>query len=144
MLRNALTKQRRPAWAVLLCLFLASSAWAQVGAALSGTVTDPTHALVSAATVTVKNVDTGAVRSTMTDSAGYYQVVSLPVGAYEIDVTKGGFAEAIRTGVHLVVGQEATVDFTLTLGEVSQHLTVDADAPPVNLSTVDISGLVGT
>lgn len=125
-----------------LCLS-ASSIWAQVGAALSGTVADQSHALVSAATVTVKNTDTGAVRSTTTDSAGRYQVVSLPVGAYEIHVVKSGFAEAIRTGVHLVVGQDATVDFTLSLGEVSQQLTVDADAPAVNVSTVDISGLVG-
>jgi len=117
--------------------------WAQVGAALSGTVTDPSHAVVSVATVTVKNADTGAVRGATTDSAGHYQVVSLPVGAYEIHVTKGGFAEAIRTGVHLVVGQDATVDVALSLGEVSQHLTVDADAPAVSVSTVDISGLVG-
>ena len=79
----------------------------------------------------------------MTDRAGRYQVVSLPVGAYEIHIVKSGFAEAIRTGVNLVVGQDATVDFTLSLGEVSQHLTVDADAPAVNVSTVDISGLVG-
>lgn len=134
---------RKLAFPLALCLFSTSALWAQVGAALSGTVTDPTHALVSAATVTVKNVDTGAVRSTTTDSAGYYQVVSVPVGSYEIHVTKGGFAEAIRTGVHLVVGQDATVDFALSLGEVSQHLTVDADVPPVSVSTVDISGLVG-
>ena len=134
---------RKFAVCLAFCFLSVSSVWAQVGAALSGTVTDPTHALVSAATVTVKNADTGAVRGTTTDSAGHYQVVSLPVGAYEIHVVKAGFTEAIRTGVHLVVGQDATVDFTLSLGEVSQHLTVDADAPPVNVSTVDISGLVG-
>src|SRR5579872_634520 len=62
-----------------LALFLtfclsASSIWAQVGAALSGTVSDQSHALVSAATVTVKNLDTGAIRGTATDSSGRYQV----------------------------------------------------------------------
>ncbi len=134
---------RRLVFSSTLCLLSLSPVWAQVGAGLSGTVTDPSHALVSGATVTVKNADTGAARSATTDSAGHYQVVSLPVGAYEIDVTKVGFSEAVRTGVHLVIGQDATVDFTLTLGEVSQRVTVDADAPAVNLSTVDISGLVG-
>jgi hypothetical protein len=124
-------------------LLLMPSIRAQVGAALSGTVTDPSHAVVSAAAVTVKNADTGAVRGTTTDSAGQYQVVSLPVGNYEIHVTKTGFAEAVRTGVHLVVGQDATVDFSLSLGEVSQHVAVEADAPAVNVSTTDISGLVG-
>jgi len=123
-----------------LCI---SPLWAQVGAGLLGTVTDPSHAVISGATVTVKNASTGASRSTTTDSAGQYQVLSLPVGDYEIHVTRAGFAEAIRTGVHLVVGQDATVDFGLSVGEVSQKLTINADAPAVSLATNDISGLVG-
>lgn len=118
-------------------------AWGQVGAALSGTVADQSQSAVMGAAVTVKNNGTGAVRGTTTDGAGQYQVVSLPVGEYEIHVTKNGFAEAIRTGVHLVVGQDAVVDVTLSVGSVSQQLTVTADAPPVSLSTTDISGLVG-
>ena len=118
-------------------------AFAQVGAALSGTVADQSKSAVPAAAVTVRNAGTGAVRGTTTDSAGRYQVVALPVGEYEIHVAKTGFAEAIRTGVHLVVGQDATVDVTLSLGSVSQQLTVTGDASPVSVSTTDISGLVG-
>ena len=92
--------------------------------------------------MTVKNANTGAVRETTTDQAGRYQVVSLPIGTYEIHVTRTGFAEAIRTGVHLVVGQDA-VDVSLNLGSVSQQVTVNADAPAVGVSATDISGLVG-
>lgn len=133
----------RLVFCLAVCLATIPQVWAQVGAALSGTVTDPSHAVVFGANVTVKNTDTGAVRRSVTDGAGQYQVVSLPVGGYEIHVTKGGFAEAIRAGVHLVVGQNATLDFSLSLGEVSQQLTVNADAPPVSVATNDISGLVG-
>jgi len=153
MLKDILTAQLKTAsgpsmtsrllFGLVAGLLFMPSIWGQVGAALSGTVTDPSHAVVSAANVTVKNANTGAVRGTTTDSAGRYQVVSLPVGNYEIHVTKTGFAEAVRTGVRLVVGQDATVDFTLSLGEVSQHVAVEADAPAVNVSTTDISGLVG-
>jgi hypothetical protein len=116
---------------------------AQVSAMLTGTVTDQSGALVSGVSIAVKSVDTGAVRNTVTDSLGRYQVFSLPVGEYKIRAQKAGFAEQVRTGVHLVVGQTATVDFSLRLGEASQAVTVSADAPLVSVSTTDITGLVG-
>ncbi len=72
--------------------------------------------MVSGATVTVKSVDTGAVRTTSTDGSGLYRVLSLPVGEYEIRAQKPGFTDAVRTGVHLVVGQNATVDLGLSVG----------------------------
>src|SRR5712692_5320072 len=120
-----------------------SSLTAQVSAVVSGIVTDQSGAAVSAATVTVKSVDTGAVRTTSTDDSGLYRVFSLPVGEYEIRVRKSGFTEAIRTGVHLVVGQTATVDLALRVGGASEVVTVNADAPLVSVATNDISGLVG-
>jgi hypothetical protein len=115
----------------------------QVTAVMTGTVHDPSGAVVQGAAVTVKNVDTGAVRNTVTSGFGRYEILSLPVGGYEIRVSKQGFAEGIRTGVNLVVGQDATVDLTLKVGEGSQQATVDADAPLANVSTADISSLVG-
>jgi hypothetical protein len=91
----------------------------------------------------VKNLETGAARTTVTEEAGRYQVFSLPVGQYEVQVTKQGFAEEIRTGIRLLVGQEASVDVTLQVGEVTQGIEVNADAPVVSLTTADTSGLVG-
>jgi len=126
--------------AFLLC---AASAHAQVSAMLSGTVADQSGALVSAAAVTAKNVDTGAVRATVTDGEGHYQFFSLPVGQYEIRGAKAGFTEEVRTGVHLVVGQSATVGLALRVGESSQQVTVNGDAPLVGVTTASIAGLVG-
>jgi hypothetical protein len=116
---------------------------AQVSASLTGVVSDTSGARVPSAAITVKNLETGAARSTATDDSGRYQVLALPVGEYEIRVSKAGFQEQIRSGIHLVVGQEAVVDLTLQVGEVKQQVTVAGEAPIVNTTTRDISGLVG-
>jgi len=116
---------------------------AQVSAGLSGTVTDQSGAVVSAAVITAKNIDTGAARDTVTDATGHYQLSALPLGPYEVRARRTGFTEEIRKGVHLVVGQDGTVDLSLRVGESSQQVTIEADAPPVSLTTADISGVVG-
>ena len=57
---------------------------------------------------------------------------------------KPGFAEGIRTGIRLVVGQDASADLSLRLGSgVQEEVKVNGDAPEVSVSTQDISGLVG-
>src|SRR5689334_11844260 len=86
-----------------MLLFCLPSAHAQVSASIKGTVTDPSGAPVPAATVTAKNMETGAERNAITDDAGRYQFVWLAVGQYEMAVTKPGFQEAIRSGIRLVV-----------------------------------------
>lgn len=116
---------------------------AQVSATLSGTVTDPSGAVVTGASVIVTDEDRAAIRKSSTNRVGRYQVAALPVGHYEVRVNQSGFAEEIRTGINLVVGEDAAVDFTLRLGTSSQQVTVSEDAPLVNVSAADISGLVG-
>ena len=75
----------------IVFVLAAASACAQVSASLSGTVTDQSGATLSGSAVTAKNVDTGAVRGTVTDAEGRYQFFSLPVGQYEIRGAKAGF-----------------------------------------------------
>ena len=101
---------------ILLFVIFAPVSSAQVSATLAGAVTDQSGATVSGAAVTVKDLETGAIRNTTTGEAGQYQVFSLPIGEYEVRVTKQGFAEQIRTGIRLVVGQDARVDVTLSSG----------------------------
>ena len=121
----------------------AETMWAQVAASLSGVVTDPSGAAVAGASVTARDVETGEVRNTETDAAGRYQVFALPIGEYEITVRKQGFAEQVRSGVHLVVGQVASANLELRVGEVTQQIKVESDAPMAAVTTADISGLVG-
>lgn len=115
---------------------------AQVSADLSGVVTDQSGAAVTNAKVTLKSLDTGLLRISSSDQRGRYQFFALPVGLYEIRVTKGGFAEAVRSGIRLVVGQDANADVNLKVGRVTEEVRVNEDAPVVNLTTQDISGLV--
>ena len=129
----------------LLCLlsFCFASAGAQVTANLSGTVTDPAGAAIAGASVTAVDLGTGASRAAVTDQAGEYRLFELPVGHYELHATKDGFGEKVRTGILLVVGQDATADLSLQVGQVKQQVTVTENVPIVNGSTQDISGLVG-
>jgi hypothetical protein len=114
-----------------------------VSATLSGRVTDSTGGVVAAATVRANDLDTGVSRTVVTSQVGQYEMVALPLGRYEVRATKQGYAEQIRTGVVLVVGQDATADLILRVGQVKEQVTVTEDAPIVNVSTQDISGLVG-
>jgi hypothetical protein len=134
---------RLAALAVLLPCLYTSHATAQVSAVLSGRVIDQTGAVVSGATVTATNQDTGIARSAITHQTGLYELLALPIGRYKVSAKKTGFAEQVRTGISLVVGQDATVDFSLKVGQVSEQVKVEGEAALVNASTQDISGLVG-
>ncbi len=133
--------------ASLACFFAFSlfsiSVSAQVTAVLSGRVTDPTGAVISAATVTATSLETGMGRVATTNSEGLYELLALPIGHYQISAKKDGFAEQVQSGIVLVVGQDATVNFTLKVGQVTEQVKVESDAVLVNATTQDISGLVG-
>src|SRR5882757_2199962 len=129
--------------AAILISLGAHSASAQVSASITGVVTDASGAGVTAAAISVKNHETGAVRTTVTDIAGRYSVLALPVGEYEVKVAKQGFQDAIHSGIHLVVGQEANVDFLLQVSSAKTEINVSGDAPMVSVTTQDISGMVG-
>ena len=133
---------------MLLLAFVVFVCWgdfatAQVTASISGTAVDPSGAALPGATVTVKNIETGLLRRTVTNQRGRYIVAALPVGGYEITVEKRGFKSEIRTGISLVVAQQATVNFSLQIGEVKQRVVVSGKAPLVTTATDQTSGLVG-
>ncbi|MEI9811527.1 MAG: carboxypeptidase-like regulatory domain-containing protein [Acidobacteriota bacterium] len=121
-------------------LFLAP-ANAQV-ASISGRVIDSTGAGVSDAMITVKNTETGAVRTTTTDMTGSYRVTSLSVGAHEVRAEKAMFKTTVRNAINIVVGQDAVVNFSLELGPVTESITVTDEVPVVNTTTSQVFGLV--
>jgi hypothetical protein len=115
----------------------------QVAARIKGVVADSSGAPVGSAKLTATNTETEAMRTAVTDDAGRYQIVALAIGRYEVTVSKSGFQNAIRTGIRLVIGQEANVDLTLQVSAVKAEVRVSEDAPLVSPTTQDISGLVG-
>jgi len=136
-------------WCLRICLVIfpmmvtSGPAWAQVTAAISGKVEDPSGAGVSGATVTVKSLETGATRVMTTDGAGNFRVLSLPLGPQEVKAEKQGFQASVRTGVNLAVGQQAVVDLRLDVGDFVQQITVSEGDPVVNTTTDSVSGVVG-
>jgi hypothetical protein len=128
---------------LVFCSLYPFAAHAQVSAAIAGSVSDPTGAVIQGATVIAKNQDTGLTRSTLTNAAGRYELAALPIGQYELRAAKDGFSERVRSGISLVIGRDATVDFSLAVGNLSQQVKVAGDAALVNATTHDISGLIG-
>jgi Carboxypeptidase regulatory-like domain len=126
-----------------LSLMCVPAVSAQVSATLLGAVTDPSGAAVAGADIVLRNLETGEIRNTQTDAVGRYQVFALPIGEYEVRVRKPGFAEQGRTGINLVVGQVASANLELRVGEINQQIKVESDTPMANVTTADISGLVG-
>jgi Carboxypeptidase regulatory-like domain len=129
--------------AALVSALLVLSASAQGDSWLWGTVTDATHAAVSAATIVIKNLETGTERTVVTDEAGRFSAPALPVGHYEITAAKTGFQTDRRRTVALTVGAREEVDFKLQIGDVHQTVEVPEYSTVVQVSTEDSSGLTG-
>ena len=119
-----------------------SLAWTQVAASISGKVVDPSGRGVGGATVTVKSLETGAIRAVTTGETGDFIIVGLPLGRQEVKVEKTGFKAAVRTGINLEVGQQAVVNLKLEIGEFIQQVQVSEEAPVVNTTTASVAGIV--
>src|SRR3989454_1319113 len=111
-------------------------------ATILGTVKDGSGALVPGVSITVRHTESGLTRSLVSGERGAYTVPLLPVGAYEITTTMPGFKQVVRSGINLVVGQEAVVDLTLEVGAAAETVTVSEEAPLVNTTTSSTSGLI--
>ena len=126
------------------CAFLvAGAAVAQVTTGtILGTVRDSSGAVIPGTTVRVKNVETGAVRTAATDSAGRYTAPQLGIGHYEVAAEASGFQSTVRSGIELTVGREAVVDFTLQVGSVAEQVTVTGEAPLLETTNATVADLV--
>jgi hypothetical protein len=96
---------------------------------VSGTVTDSSGAGVAGAKVTVTNSAMGTQSSTVTTDTGAYTVPELAAGTYSVTVVAPGFATLVRNGITVSVGEVATIDLKLGVGQATATITVTADAP---------------
>jgi hypothetical protein len=96
---------------------------------ISGVVTDPSGSAVAGARVTVTNTAMGTQSSTVTTASGAYTVPQLAAAEYNITVVATGFSTLIRNGITVSVGQTATIDVALTVGQATTSVTVTANAP---------------
>ncbi len=112
-------------------LLLTVSAGGQVTTGtIMGTVLDNSQANVPAAKVIITNTEKGTSQVYQSDESGLYNAPFLIPGIYSVRVEKSGFQSQTRTGITLQVDQQVRIDFTLTVGAVTQEITVTT-APPL-------------
>ncbi len=111
-------------------------------ASLGGTVVDGTGAAIVEARVSVRNVDTGFAQSGASDATGTFLFPRLPIGNYELRVERNGFQTYVQSGIVLTVNQAANANVTLQIGQVSERVTVEANAELIETRTGTMSQLV--
>lgn len=141
---NPVRRFRRLAVPILLLLAaLTVDASAQsVGSLMQGTVTDQQDAVLPGATVTITNTETGLTRTIVADERGWYRAPALPPGTYEVRAVLDGFVTAVRTGLTLTIGQEATINLRLDVATLAETITVTGAAPLVETTNSSLGTTV--
>ena len=119
--------------AALLALVCTQQAAAQQATAqITGTIRDTSHAIVVGAKVTLTNTDTNVSRSVTSNKDGEYLFTLVPIGTYTLSVEQSGFTKYVRTGITLVINQNAKQDVELKIGASSQVVEVQGDVTQVD------------
>jgi len=126
----------------MLALALAAPARAQSQAAngsIEGTITDTSGGVLPGVAVTITSADTGAERTIITNEHGLYRAPLLPLGTYRVVAELQGFKKFEQTDIKLSVGQTQVVNATLSVGTVSETITVvSSDTPALDIARIDI------
>lgn len=128
---------------VLLSVCLSGAAHAQsASASLAGRITDPNKAVITDATVTVINTETGVNFQGLTNETGTYYVSNLLPGRYRIEVEKLGFKAVIQSGVILHVQDAVEINFEMTLGSALESVTVEGAQAPLDTESATVGTVV--
>src|SRR5438132_726169 len=128
------------AWALLIGL--AASLPAQTLGEITGEVRDPSGSVVAGAEIKATNKGTGALRVAVTNDVGLYSFPALQPGFYDVNVTKPGFQSMTRPAIELQVQQTARIDFSLVLGQASQVVDVNTDAPLLTTENATVGSVI--
>src|SRR5439155_24545345 len=133
-------------WTFLCAVFLlpADSLAQMTTGTILGKVTDPSGAAVPGAQVTITNLGTRIVKTFATDEKGNYLVSYLLPGSYEVTAEKAGFKKSTQTGITLQVDQKARVDLALELGEMSESVSVMAEAALVKTESSESAQVINS
>ncbi|HEV2381931.1 MAG TPA: carboxypeptidase-like regulatory domain-containing protein, partial [Terriglobia bacterium] len=132
------------AFALLLASFTSSILRAQAVGEITGTVTDPTGAVVPDVSVTATNVATGVSQTTLSTAAGTYTLARLLVGTYDVTAEAKGLKKGRASGITLDVSQQRELNFTLAIGEVTSTVEVSAAPPLLNTTNATLANVVSS
>lgn len=111
---------------------------------IEGIVTDANGAALPNASVTVRNIETGAERNITSDASGVYRAPLLPLGTYRVTAELANFKRLVRDGITINTGQTATVNLLLEAGDVSATVNVTSDAPIADPGKIDVGRVLNT
>src|SRR6266550_3529774 len=139
MSRRSLTVALSVAFVLSTCSFLQGQS---TYGAVTGSVTDPSGAAITAAKVTLTNLGTAETRTQPTNADGLYSFVNLIPGNYKIDIEKPGFKHITRTPIVVEVQQSAKIDVTLPVGQANETVEVTAETPLLQSETSSLGQVV--
>ncbi len=122
----------------LSVLFLAGTAWAQAGGTLTGTVRDPSGAVVTGAKLTLTNIATQGHWDTVSTESGSYTIPTLPPGTYNLTTSASGFKSSTQEGIVIQVAATTTLDVALQVGSTAESIDVHADIKQVESDTSEV------
>src|SRR5438093_1027517 len=128
--------------AVLMACLLTTTVWGQATAQISGTVKDQSGAVLPGVEVTATQTDTGIVRTAVTNESGSYVLPNLPTGPYRVEAALPGFRTFAQTGIVLDVNGSPVINPVLEVGQVSEHVEVEANAAQVETRSVGVGQVV--
>ncbi len=134
------------AGAVLMFCAAAPQAKAQAVAVaeVDGHVTDPAGQAIVGATVKMTQTDQHQIRTATTDTTGRYSMPNLPIGPYRLEVTAPGFKAYVQTGIELQVASNTEIPVVMTIGAVTESVSVTANAAMVETKDSSIGQVIGT
>ena len=144
-LRNR--RVRSAAILIPLVLLATFSAWSQtqaINGSIRGHVTDASGAAIPGATVSVRNTGSGFTRTIQSNEDGYYVLPNLPLGPYEVSITKQGFSSIKAPNIRLEAGREAVVDAPLKPATVESVVEVTGSVPVIQTTQADIGRTIST
>jgi hypothetical protein len=134
-----LPKCSRTVVTLLSTLLAVSSLLAQSNAGqITGTVFDPTKAVIDGVTISAANIATNVTQIAITNKYGVYSLPALGPGAYRVTLEKTGFEKLVREPITVVSGSTVALDFDLTVGSTASEVTISADAPVIQTGTATI------
>src|SRR5579859_101667 len=108
-------------------------------ASLTGRVTDPSKAVIAGARIAAINSNTDAEFDATSDGSGLYDLPDIPPGPYRLEVEKPGFRKLIRPDVVVHVQDALEIDFEMTVGPVTESVTVEGGSPLLNTESATVS-----
>ncbi len=133
---------------VMLAVVVLLSTWPAFGqterGTITGTVSDPTNAVIPGATIVAVNTETGAKYETVSTETGNYTLTQLPSGAYQLSAELPGFKRYVRQGLTVQAAQTMRIDVALEVGNNTESVTVEADAPLLKTESGELSHVITT